>query len=424
MKRFVLWSGWVLGGLLVSVVQAEAIDAGKLYREACAICHGDAGDGKTATQSGLTPSPRDFTSTESAMELTRERMIFAVTNGRRGTAMMSHKGRFTPAEIEAVVDYVRETFMRTPTERTVDVPPQLSRGEAVYAQHCAVCHGDKGNTAYWAKNGLKPPPRDFTGDEAKSILTRQRMITSVTHGRPGSGMQSFKSRLSPEEIEAVVIYIRHEFMGIAPGQDTGHVPRMQQNGAAPVSVTPTAEEHRHESVTPEASATDEDSAPGGSQAGRHSPHAGGMPVMAGMGAGMSPGHAEINDMTLPLPKGLTGDPVKGRDFFMKNCFTCHGIKGGGNGPRAYFNIPRPRDFTSPESRRALNRPRIFDSIAEGRRGTVMPAWGKVLDDQQIADITEFVFRAFIENAKAGGVDAAAVEATGETQQEEIKKKTE
>ncbi|MCF6209922.1 MAG: c-type cytochrome [Gammaproteobacteria bacterium] len=418
MKKFVLWSGLTLGGLLVSVAQAEVIDAGKLYREACAICHGDAGDGKTATQSGLRPSPRDFTSTEAAMELTRERMIFAVTHGRRGTAMMSHEGRFTPAEIEAVVDYVRETFMRTPTEKTPDEPPQLSLGEAIYAQHCAVCHGDKGSTAYWARNGLNPPPRDFTGDEAKSILTRQRMITSVTHGRPGSGMQSFKSRLSSEEIEAAVIYIRHEFMGIAPNQDTGHVPRMQQNGSAPVATGSAVVENRHESAPPENPVENVNSDSAEPQTGQHSPHAGGMPAM---GAGVSPGHAEANDMTLPLPKGLTGDPVKGRDFFMKNCFTCHGIKGGGNGPRAYFNIPRPRDFTSPESRQALNRPRIFDSIAEGRRGTVMPAWSKVLDDQQIADITEFVFRAFIEDVKAGGVEEAAA-TEGMQQTEEIKKK--
>ena len=422
MKRLVLWSGLALGSLLASFAQAESIDAGKLYREGCAICHGDAGDGKTATQSGLTPSPRDFTSAKAAMELTRERMIFAVTNGRRGTAMMSHKGRFTPAEIEAVVDYVRETFMRTPAEKKADEPPLLSLGEAVYTQNCSVCHGDKGSTAYWAKNGLNPPPRDFTGDEAKSILTRQRMITSVTHGRPGTGMQSFKSRLSAQEIKAVVSYIRYKFMGVAPNQDTGRVPRMQQNDSASVSVTPAAAENRHESVpvAPETPVTGGASGLAEPPAGRASPHAGGMPAMAGMGAGASLRHEDANDMTLPLPKGLTGNPVKGRDFFMKNCFTCHGIKGGGNGPRAYFNIPRPRDFTSPESRRVLNRPRIFDSIAKGRLGTVMPAWGKVLDDQQIADISEFVFRAFIEDVKAGGVEAAPVEET--QQKEEVKKK--
>ena len=405
MKRLVLWSGLALCGLLASPVQAEAIDAGKLYRENCAICHGDTGDGKTATQSGLTPSPRDFTSAEAAMELTRERMIYAVTNGRRGTAMMSHKGRFTPAEIEAVVDYVRETFMREPAEKVLGEPPLLSLGEAVYTQNCSVCHGDQGNTAYWARNGLNPAPRDFTGDEAKSILTRQRMITSVTHGRPGTGMQPFKSRLSDQEIEAVVSYIRYKFMGVAPDQDTGLVPSMQHSDSTPATAAPAAAQDQHEPApaVAEAPATAQAPAHAAPHARRSSPHAGGS--MPTMGAASRGGQQEASDMSLPMPKGLTGDPLKGRDFFMKNCFTCHGIKGAGNGPRAYFNIPRPRDFTSPESRRVLNRPRIFNSITHGRLGTVMPAWGKVLDDQQIADITEFVFRAFIEDVKAGGVAA-------------------
>ncbi|HHH48331.1 MAG TPA: c-type cytochrome [Gammaproteobacteria bacterium] len=428
MKRLVLWSGLALGGLLSASVQAETIDGGELYRENCAICHGDAGDGKTATQGGLTPRPRDFTSPEAAMELTRERMIYAVTNGRRGTAMMAHKGRFTPAEIEAVVDYVRDTFMREPAEVEEDAvaePPLLRLGEAVYTQNCSVCHGDQGNTAYWARNGLRPPPRDFTGDEAKSILTRQRMITSVTYGRPGTGMQSFKSRLSDQEIEAVVSYIRYKFMGVAPNQDTGLVPSMQHNEPAPAAAEAPAAEDRHDAApavhhdaepapphdaapavaeSPAAAQPPAHAAPHARRSSPHASHAAGMPAAAG--AASPGGQQEAADMGLPMPKGLTGDPLKGRDFFMKNCFSCHGIKGAGNGPRAYFNIPRPRDFTSPESRRVLNRPRIFDSIANGRLGTVMPAWGKVLDDQQIADIAEFVFRAFIQDVKAGGVAAA------------------
>ncbi len=434
MKRLVLWSGLALGGLLASLAQAETIDAGKLYEENCAICHGDAGDGKTATQSGLTPRPRDFTSPEAAAELTRERMIYAVTNGRRGTAMMPHKERFTPAEIEAVVDYVRETFMREPAEQvTTGESPLLSLGEAVYTQNCSVCHGDQGSTAYWARNGLNPPPRDFTGEEAKSILTRQRMITSVTHGRPGTGMQSFKSRLSSQEIEAVVSYIRHKFMGIAPGQDSGMVPSMQQHDSAPAATASTAVKTPHEPATPaaEAPATAPAPAPAAHpaphaahaapHAGRVSPHAVGMPAM---GAASRANQQEASDMTLPMPMGLAGDPLKGRDFYMKNCFTCHGIKGGGDGPRAYFNIPRPRDFTSPESRRVLNRPRIFNSITNGRLGTVMPAWGKVLDDQQIADIAEFVFRAYIEDIKAGGVSAAPAPAAEPQEEQETERREE
>ena len=116
---------------------------------------------------------------------------------------------------------------------------------------------------------------------------------------------------------------------------------------------------------------------------------------------MMGGH-EINvDMSEAIPNNLTADVNWGREFYMKNCFTCHGVKGDGQGPRAYFNRPPPRDFTSSASRQILNRPRIYDSITRGRVGTVMPAWGKVLTDQEIANLTEFVFQAFIKGKGAG-----------------------
>lgn len=103
----------------------------------------------------------------------------------------------------------------------------------------------------------------------------------------------------------------------------------------------------------------------------------------------------IADMSLPMPMGLKGDPDKGRIFFMGNCFTCHGVKGDGNGPRAYFITPPPRDFLLETSRQRLNRPVLFEAITNGRLGTNMPAWGKVLNSQQIADVAEFVFENFI-----------------------------
>lgn len=103
----------------------------------------------------------------------------------------------------------------------------------------------------------------------------------------------------------------------------------------------------------------------------------------------------IADMSLPMPLGLKGDPEKGRVFFMGNCFTCHGVKGDGNGPRAYFITPPPRDFLLETSRQRLNRPVLFEAITNGRLGTNMPAWGKVLNNQEIADVAEFVFENFI-----------------------------
>ena len=103
----------------------------------------------------------------------------------------------------------------------------------------------------------------------------------------------------------------------------------------------------------------------------------------------------VADMSLPMPLGLKGDPDKGRIFFMGNCFTCHGVAGDGEGPRAYFITPPPRNFLLESSRQRLNRPVLFEAITNGRLGTNMPAWGKVLNNQEIADVAEFVFQNFI-----------------------------
>jgi mono/diheme cytochrome c family protein len=103
----------------------------------------------------------------------------------------------------------------------------------------------------------------------------------------------------------------------------------------------------------------------------------------------------VSDMSLPMPLGLKGDPAKGGVFFMSNCFTCHGIAGDGNGPRAYFITPPPRNFLLDTSRQRLNRPVLFEAITNGRLGTNMPAWGKVLNNQEVADVAEFVFQHFI-----------------------------
>lgn len=103
----------------------------------------------------------------------------------------------------------------------------------------------------------------------------------------------------------------------------------------------------------------------------------------------------VADMSLPMPEGLKGDITKGRDFYMQNCFTCHGVTGAGDGPRAYFINPVPRDFLLETSRQYLNRPALFEAISKGRTGSEMPAWSRVLNDQEIANVAEYVFQNFI-----------------------------
>src|SRR5262249_51212453 len=90
---------------------------------------------------------------------------------------------------------------------------QLNEGEKIYLSYCAVCHGDQGNGKTWVSGTLNPPPRNFTDPGVIQFLNRDRMRNSITNGRPGTGMQPWKSRLSSFQIESVIDYIRETFMG-------------------------------------------------------------------------------------------------------------------------------------------------------------------------------------------------------------------
>jgi mono/diheme cytochrome c family protein len=104
----------------------------------------------------------------------------------------------------------------------------------------------------------------------------------------------------------------------------------------------------------------------------------------------------------PFASGLAGNVQRGEKLYMKTCITCHGAKGDGQGPRAYFINPKPRVFTDPGIQAAFNRPLIYAAVENGRTGSEMPAWSKVLSKQEIADVSEFVFQRFILAGKAMG----------------------
>lgn len=385
----------------------QKVDGGQIYAENCSICHGDNGDANTRASGSLRPPPRNFTTINAALELSRERMINSVTNGRPGTGMMPHKDRLSTQEIAAVVDYIRANFMKFPQHTDKKQFAKHAAGEKIYAKNCSVCHGDKGTTAIWARGGLNPQPRDFTTAKARQELTRERMINSVTNGRPGTAMMPHKERLSAKEITQVVDYIRATFMqnpATADAQQTQRAAPSASQGAAsqPMQGHPQMPGFSAPGAAAPASASGAYANAPHAMPPHQGPHDGGMPAM-----NAAPEPVVSVDMTVPMPKGLKANIAKGREFYMHNCFTCHGVKGDGKGPRASFNTPRPRNFTSEASRMVLNRERLFNSITHGRVGTVMPAWGKVLNDQQIANVAEFVFTAFIQAKGAAAAKASS-----------------
>ena len=209
----------------------------------------------------------------------------------------------------------------------------------IYTESCSVCHGDDGRGAVWGQASLATPPRNFRTEQSRQELTRERMIASVTAGRPGTPMPGFGTQLSIEEIMAVVDYVRSEFMTPADA-GTGQQPLL----------------------------------PGNTEYG---------PI----GSGARP----ADDAPVEQP----ADASQGALLYAQNCVDCHGANGGGDGPRAYFIFPKPRNFNDPATRQYLTRRNLYNGIKYGVVGKEMPAWGKVLSDAQIADLTEYVYRQFI-----------------------------
>lgn len=322
--------------MLTTAIHAQSIDSAALYQDFCSVCHGDKGDGQSHAQQGMVPPPRDFTSPQSAVELNLGRILLAIREGVAGTAMTGWKSRLSDAEIAALANLIRTEFMLSSSVETA------TPGSRIYADYCSVCHGDSGKGAIWATEGLSPPPANFSDAKIQASLSREHMVNTVSYGRAETAMTGWKSRLSDDQIAAVVDYVINAFMPDSP--------------AALASKNPQ--------------------------------HA--------MASGSHAGHAHTHtDMSLPFPENLQGNLNRGTALYTENCSTCHGEEGDGRGPRAYFINPKPRDFLHTASRASLTRPALFKAIAKGKLRTEMPAWEKVFDHQQIADVGEYVFKTFI-----------------------------
>lgn len=80
---------------------------------------------------------------------------------------------------------------------------------------------------------------------------------------------------------------------------------------------------------------------------------------------------------------------RGRRVFEARCYYCHGYAGDAATTAAAYLRPRPRDFTRLDVR-ALDRIAMRRSVASGRTGTAMPAFGGVLSAVEIEAVVDYV----------------------------------
>jgi mono/diheme cytochrome c family protein len=80
------------------------------------------------------------------------------------------------------------------------------RGLALYAQYCALCHGDRGDGTGPRTTAFARPPRDFTSSAWRLSVTPPKVFQSIRDGLPGTAMPSWKA-LGDDAVVDLTAYV-------------------------------------------------------------------------------------------------------------------------------------------------------------------------------------------------------------------------
>ena len=193
----------------VKLDTASLKHASAIYTKYCALCHGKDREGYAAD---FAPSLRSQ-SLMATTQLPRSSYNFlrhAVTYGRPGTAMAPYgKGQGGPlddAEIDLLLQWLHElSGVKKPIEMsTKPVTGNAARGKVLYANHCASCHGAKGE-------GVRAPA--LGNPMLLATASDAFLHHTISEGRDSTPMPAFKDSLTKAEINAVTAYIRSRASG-------------------------------------------------------------------------------------------------------------------------------------------------------------------------------------------------------------------
>ena len=164
------------------------------YAHNCAGCHGAHGEGDGPGAAGLNPKPASL----AEHEYTEARIMTTLELGIRGSSMPAWRGLPHKDLARTVRGFYRP--VREPA------PPAaiLTLGKQVYADHCAQCHGEKGDGQGSAVSELSMIPTDFTNERATTAET----LRALRNGVSGTPMAPWNTKLTEAELSAVAYYVR------------------------------------------------------------------------------------------------------------------------------------------------------------------------------------------------------------------------
>lgn len=99
-------------------------------------------------------------------------------------------GAETRALTEAIAQEVTDAYQVEVSPRRI---PDLARGQALYAENCAACHGAQGGGDGPLAARLEPAPKDFHDPARQSQRSLTNLYNTISLGVDGTAMVGFKS---------------------------------------------------------------------------------------------------------------------------------------------------------------------------------------------------------------------------------------
>jgi len=95
-------------------------------------------------------------------------------------------------------------------------------------------------------------------------------------------------------------------------------------------------------------------------------------------------------LALPNAVAVATPQSSGKVLYDRHCAFCHGADGLADTPVGRLLNPRPRRFADPVEMARLTDDQIYAAIKNGKPGTAMASWDKVLSEPEIVDVTDYI----------------------------------
>ena len=332
--------------------EKERISRGqKIYQAQCVSCHGTEGEG------GVGPALNNKT----VLKNTQDEIFFSVIrSGVPSTQMpawsVDYGGPLTDEDVRDTVAFIRAWEPTAPEILPVVIEPSAERGALLFANTCAVCHGENGA-------GTEKAPA-INDSQRLAGLDNEWYRSVIKNGRPAKGMPTWGTVLNPAQVDDLVALVDSWRQGraVTAAFDITELLNAavyslenQDAGSALLQVS------RAQLVAPPVAAEILDSAD--------------VQLKAGDTAGA------LATLKLLQDQWPVGDTVSGQALYAKRCAPCHGPEGLGGVGLAL----KPNEFIQ-----GLKNAEMIEFLKVGRPGTAMASFKGRLTDAELADIVTFL----------------------------------